>query len=157
MKEIRNIRIPKKEELEYIRKYLRYDSKAGKIVRLDRSNADGSYDKDGYLILKINSRQYRSHRIAWFLHYNDYPTMEIDHINRVRDDNRIKNLRQSNRIENARNSISLPNKDTGVVGVYLDKTKGLLKNKATKINDTTYRFYTVEEAKEWRIKNGLKV
>ena len=43
------------------------------------------------------------HRVAWLLHYKEEPTMHLDHINRVKHDNRIVNLRQATQSQNAAN------------------------------------------------------
>ncbi len=36
---------------------------------------------------------YKAHRIAWYLHYGEWPEGMIDHVNRNKNDNRIENLR----------------------------------------------------------------
>lgn len=53
----------------------------------------GSYDYEGYRIVRILGRGYREHRLIWFYHYGVWPKYTIDHINGIRDDNRIENLR----------------------------------------------------------------
>lgn len=138
---------------KYILQHFNYND--GKITRDDRKNSNGSIDKDGYLIIKVKSKQFKAHRIAWFLYYGYFPKSELDHINRNKLDNRIENLRESNRIEQNRNKDKKPNKQTGQIGIYIDKTKGLKKNYATKINNKTYRFYTLQQVIEWRKENGL--
>lgn len=138
---------------KYILQHFNYDD--GKITRDDRKNSNGSIDKDGYLIIKVKSKQFKAHRIAWLLNYGYFPKSELDHINRNKLDNRIENLRESNRSEQNRNKDRTPNKETGQIGIYIDRTKGLKKNYATKINNKTYRFYTLQEAIEWRKENGL--
>lgn len=131
--------------LDYIRKYFRYEN--GKIIRFDRKNSNGSYDKDGYLIIKIKGRQIKAHRLVWFLCSGKFPDSEIDHINRCRTDNRIENLRLADRKIQAKNKDKKINKDTGVFGIYLDKsTKGLLARYTFKINGKTYRFRSLKEA-----------
>jgi hypothetical protein len=141
--------------LDYIKKYFTYDSNTGIISRTDRANSNGSYDKDGYLILKIKTRQFKSHRIAWFLYYGEFPINLIDHINGDRTDNRIENLRDVEYSINNNNTFRKKNKDTGVLGVYFDRTKGLRKNYATWHNKKVFRFYTIEEAINFREENGL--
>lgn len=138
---------------KYILQHFNYDD--GKITRDDRKNSNGSIDKDGYLIIKVKSKQFKAHRIAWLLNYGHFPKSELDHINRNKLDNRIENLRESNRSEQNRNKDRKPNKETGQIGIYIDRTKGLKKNYATKINNKTYRFYTLQEAIEWREENGI--
>ena len=129
----------------YIKKYFRYNTD-GTITRLDRKNGNGSLDKDGYLIIKIKGKQYKAHRIAYCLYHGCFPNMEIDHINRNKLDNRIENLRLATRTMNTRNVAEKPNKDTGVVGVYIDRTRGLKKRYAIHLKKKTYRFNTLEEA-----------
>lgn len=138
---------------KYILQHFNYND--GKITRDDRKNSNGSIDKDGYLIIKVKGKQFKAHRIAWLLYYGYFPKSELDHINRNKLDNRIENLRESNRSEQNRNKDKKSNKQTGQIGIYIDKTKGLKKNYATKINNKTYRFYTLQEAIEWRKENGL--
>ena len=134
------------EEKNYILKYLSYNSDTGKISRTDRKNSNGSYDKDGYLILKIKGRQYKAHRLAYFLYYKKEPDGEIDHINRIRDDNRICNLRNVDRQTNIDNTKRFRNINTNEYGIYIDKTKGLKKKYAFKIKNKTYRCYSIEDA-----------
>ncbi len=135
-----------KELIEYVKKYFIYNED-GTFTRTDRKGGNGSLDKDGYLIIKIKGKQYKAHRLV-FAYFNDrFPTKEIDHINRNRTDNRIENLREVDRIENIRNTTRKINPDTGVCGVYKDKsTKGLKKIYTFKFQDKSYRFYTIEEA-----------
>lgn len=136
-----------KDILGYIANHFSYNPESGMITRDDRRNSTGSFDKDGYLILKIKGRQFKAHRVAWFLHYGSFPEMEIDHINRNRSDNRICNLREATRMCNIRNTTKIANPETGVVGVYVDKaTKGLKKKFTTRIQGKTYRFYSVQDA-----------
>lgn len=138
-----------RELIEYIKKHFVYHED-GSITRSDRKDSNGSRDKDGYIILKIKGRQYKAHRIVYALHNNEMPAGELDHINRVRDDNRIENLRVVTRRQNILNTSRKINKETGVIGVHFDRTKGLKKNFATKLGSKTWRFYTVEEAENKR-------
>ena len=118
----------------------------GTFERKDRANSGGSYDKDGYLIIKIKGKQYKAHRLVYAYFHGKFPSNEIDHINRNRTDNRIENLRDASRLENIANTQQKPNKETGVIGVYRDKTKGLRKRYAFRFSGKMYRFYTIEEA-----------
>lgn len=129
---------------QYILDNFSYDN--GVITRTDRKNSDGSLDAYGYLIFKVKGKQFKAHRIAWLLNYGSFPEKELDHINRIKTDNRIENLRESNRKQQMHNIYRKPNKDTGIVGIYLDKTKGLKKNFAFSFEGKTYRFYSLEEA-----------
>lgn len=146
----------KEEVYKYIKKHFRYDPKTGIITRDDRKNSTGSLDVQGYLMLKVKGYKFRSHRIAWFLYYGHLPQYTIDHINRIRTDNRLCNLRDVPISVNNENVFRLPNHRTGVVGVYEDTcTKGLKKKYTTRYRKKTYRFYTLEEAVNFRKEHNL--
>ena len=77
-----------------------YDPITGIITnKFSRSRAPegeepGTLGSDGYRRVKINGEYYKAHRIAYLLHHREIdPTLQIDHINHVRDDNRLVNLR----------------------------------------------------------------
>jgi hypothetical protein len=77
----------------------------------------GTKTKDGYIQTKIAGKFYRVHRLIW-LYWNGCMPNLIDHINCIRDDNRISNLRELSHIDNTRNRKNA-SKDskTGVLGV----------------------------------------
>lgn len=131
--------------IPYIKKYFSYNAD-GTLTRTDRKNSNGSLDKDGYLIIKIKGKQYKAHRIIYAIFNGKLPGKEIDHINRIRTDNRIENLREVDRIENINNTTKKVNKDTGVVGIYIDKRKNLKKKYTFRFKQNVYRFYTLEDA-----------
>lgn len=60
-------------------------------------------DSEGYLRGRLMGRDYFAHRVAWAFFYGVWPEDEIDHINHIRDDNRIANLRDVSRSENCMN------------------------------------------------------
>lgn len=71
----------------------------------------------GYIIIKVNYRPYRAHRLAWLITHGTWPHDEIDHINGIRTDNRLVNIREATRRQNEANKrISKSNK-SGVKGV----------------------------------------
>src|SRR5699024_11445694 len=62
----------------------------------------------------------------WEMHHGKIPEgMEIDHINGIRDDNRIDNLRLVTSRTNDTNRAKSKANTSGVVGVCWDKRKGL--------------------------------
>lgn len=66
----------------------------------------GNLSAAGYWMIKFRFNRrcvhVMEHRLIWFFHNGKLPD-EIDHINGVRDDNRIENLRSVNRYGNAQN------------------------------------------------------
>jgi hypothetical protein len=77
----------------------------------------------GYRRGTIFRRMYLAHIVAWAMYYDRWPTKCIDHINGVRDDNRIANLREATRTENARNARMKRNNTSGATGVFPHKNR----------------------------------
>lgn len=82
----------------------------------------GSLSNYGYYKIKFNGRMYLAHHIAWYLHYGEFPSSDLDHINRVRTDNRISNLRLATRSLNSQNRGIPSSNKTGFAGVVKHKT-----------------------------------
>ena len=95
---------------------------------------------------------YLAHRIIWLGSYGYFPENEIDHINGIRNDNRLCNLREVSRQCNQRNKNIGIKKISGVKGVCWDKSKNKSKNKwkvQIRINNKTYNighFINFDEA-----------
>jgi len=75
--------------------------------------------RDGYRRIIIGQRSYMAHRVVWKIHYGTDPEKYIDHINGIKDDNRINNLREATRGQNQLNRKVNQNHSTGVKGVYI--------------------------------------
>ena len=104
-------------------------------------------DSRGYLVVRLDDKLYRVHRLAWLYVYGYMPNT-IDHINRNTSDNRILNLRECTQSENLLNaSLSRHNK-TGYKGVSFDKRKGLYRACTSKQRKHVFLGYfkTAEEA-----------
>lgn len=102
-----------------------YDHNTGIITNKRTGNIAGCRkSSDGYIYMNISSKGKRkcimAHRLAWFMFYGEVPN-ELDHINRLRDDNSIKNLRLCTRIENSRNRSKRIDNTSGVTGVHYNK------------------------------------
>lgn len=63
------------------------------------------FSAEGYRRVKINSKAYLEHHVVWCFFKGQWPqeNVEIDHINRNREDNRIENLRLVDRNINSKN------------------------------------------------------
>ena len=54
----------------------------------------GTIDYKGYRRIQLNKKVYKAHRLIWVYYYGSIDsTLQIDHINEIKDDNRIENLR----------------------------------------------------------------
>lgn len=80
-------------------------------------SAAGTLRGDGYVTIRLHGSGYRAHRLAWLLTYGEWPKYDIDHINRIRNDNRICNLRQVTRSQNNQNASIYKNNTLGIRGV----------------------------------------
>ena len=57
----------------------------------------------GYIACTIDGTSYVAHRLAWLYVHGEWPPQWLDHINGVKDDNRIANLRPCTPSENQQN------------------------------------------------------
>jgi hypothetical protein len=60
----------------------------------------GCANSYGHIRIVVDGRFYMAHRLAWFYVYGVWPLVILDHINRLRSDNRISNLREANYKQN---------------------------------------------------------
>lgn len=96
---------------------LRWKIKPSKKVCI--GSIAGWDDGKGYLRFVYLGKTYRVHNVIYEMFYGSIPEgMEIDHINRVRSDNRYFNLRKVSRSDNCFNQNIRKNNSTGFTGVY---------------------------------------
>ena len=81
----------------------------------------GHIRPDGYFRVRFAGKSHQRSRIVWLMHHGYMTDLEIDHINRVRNDDRIENLREANHFENTQNRGLAKNSTTGHTGVYYNK------------------------------------
>lgn len=53
----------------------------------------GCLANNGYLVIRADGKLYLAHRLAWMYVHGAFPPDQLDHINRMRTDNRLCNLR----------------------------------------------------------------
>ena len=84
--------------------------------------------------------------------------LEVDHINHVRNDNRLVNLRFVTRRENQRNQSLSSKSSTGVTGVYFSKARKKYVAQIMVDGEKIFlgRFETLEEAAAARAEANLK-
>jgi hypothetical protein len=98
-------------DLDEARRRLDYDPSTGLFVwryqaprksfqRCLIGTVAGRVGKLGYRDIRLNNRFVKAHRLAWGFMTGAMPDSEIDHINRIRDDNRWSNLRLATPAQN---------------------------------------------------------
>lgn len=115
---------------ERVREVVNYDSLTGlftwveplsPVVSLGRKA--GTISSHGYIRISIDNVGYMAHRLAWFYVYGKWPNGQLDHINRIKTDNRISNLRDVTPSQNSKNKGLNKNNTSGCAGVYYKKEK----------------------------------
>ena len=84
----------------------------------------GCIAKNGYIVIRLDDALYLAHRLVWLYVYKCWPSEQLDHINRIRSDNRLSNLREVSNAENAQNKRTKANK-SGFAGVRRENSKWL--------------------------------
>jgi hypothetical protein len=107
--------------LDLLRKNFAYDPDTGHIKGASRRKPPVP-NTQGYVCFKFMGQYLASHRIAWALHYGYLPPpeMEIDHINGIRNDNRIANLRLVSLAQNMKNKAQYRNNTHGYPGIMFE-------------------------------------
>lgn len=115
---------------EFVRSLLDYDPETG-VFRWRNywksvvpGRIAGRVNGKGYGSISIKGSHYASHRLAWLHYYGEWPSNQIDHINRNKVDNSIENLRVVTGSENCRNR-SVPKH------YHTSRVKGVCRRKDT--------------------------
>lgn len=91
----------------------------------------GYTDSTGYRRIKIKSKLYSHHRLAFLYMTGRFPDEQIDHINGIKTDNRWKNLRPATFRENNANKKSKEGSFSGLKGVTYQKRRNNYRAKLT--------------------------
>lgn len=109
---------------------LHYDPDTGLFTRVKAvrgfrvGEVAGCDNGRGYIRIRVAGQYVLAHRLAWFYVHKEWPSGEIDHINRDTHDNRIDNLRVVNRSENLLNKGLDSRNTSGVKNVSWDAQRG---------------------------------
>ncbi|MCZ7743491.1 HNH endonuclease [Pseudomonas aeruginosa] len=104
----------------------------------------------GYRRVNVGKTKLHAHQIIWLMHHGELPDCEIDHINGMRDDNRLENLRLANQQQNQQNSNVRIDNVLGVKGVRLRPSGNY--QARVKLSDgsrAVKTFRTLTEAVSW--------
>ena len=119
----------------------------------------GSVKGQGYLQVRVGGRKIYVHRLVWKMVHGVDPAETIDHINGIKDDNRIANLREATMEEQSRNT-TLPSTNTsGYIGVVATKhgkwkSRGKRDGKSVHLGTYKCKHEAGRVAKEWRLAQG---
>ena len=108
--------------MKYNEKYNRWFTKEGLVYRYD-SRQDklvlcNNKPKNGYINFRSNGKFIAVHRAVYETFVGEIPQgYEIDHINTIRDDNRVDNLRAVTPKENSNNKLTLIHKSEKCSGI----------------------------------------
>lgn len=115
-----------KPSIDELKSMFDYNPETGALIWTKRlSNSTpvgkqvGSKDTKGRLRVQIRERTYAVHHICFAMYHGRWPLEQIDHINRVKTDNRIVNLREATNAQNARNRKHTKPNNSGYKGVCL--------------------------------------
>ena len=92
-----------------VRELLDYDPETGVLTwkvsrgRVKPGSRAGHRQPRGYRQVTVEGRRHLEHRLVWFHVHGQWPANEIDHVNRIKDDNRIANLREATTLQNRSN------------------------------------------------------
>lgn len=107
---------------QQLKEHLSYDQNTGIFISEKtygqpiKGKQLGTLHSTGYIVIRINDKLYKAHRLAWLYIYGEFPAC-LDHINRVRSDNRIANLRSICQKQNTQNSGLSKSNRSGLKGV----------------------------------------
>jgi hypothetical protein len=122
---------------EVLRQLLRYEPETGKLFWLRRPDsmfpdarvaaswnarfageeAFCTLDAKGYWTGQLLGAKRKAHRVIWAMQTGAWPEADIDHENRIRNDNRWNNIRPASRSENMFNRAANAGTKSGLKGV----------------------------------------
>lgn len=96
--------------IEQVKAHLDYDPETGVFVRktggggIRAGTQAGGKDAYGHRTISVCGKRMRAARLAWAIMKGEWPEGDVDHINRVKDDDRWCNLRLASRAQNCANT-----------------------------------------------------
>lgn len=99
----------------------------------------GTKTRHGYIRMRIGIKSYAAHKLVWLVH-NGYIPKCLDHINRIRWDNRIENLREATAQQNSAHKIT--KSKLGIRGVQKrhNKYAAFISNTTNKVIKRKYLY-----------------
>ena len=102
--------------------FLRWRDARSNVIKNSKA---GCKNNEGYLLVTINSKSHRVHRVIWIYVFGYIPDgFHMDHISGNKADNRLSNLRLANESQNQQNRPAPQNNTSGYRGVTWHKQAG---------------------------------
>ena len=115
----------------------------------------GGKNIQGYISGYFLGKRYLEHRLVWFYHYGEWPKDQIDHINGIRDDNRIENLREVTNQQNVCNSLGSSSSKSRYKGLTWYKSRSKWQVRVRHMDKTHHVGYfhnEIDAAKAYDVK-----
>lgn len=143
--------------MKYNEKYDRWCDEEGNIYKEDKNGVliecVQTYSTQGYLRVYCNKKMIGSHRVIWETLKGPIPPgYVIDHINTIKDDNRICNLKCCTVKDNVNNPISKKRRTKSLKGRVMSEFGKKFKEHYNLTPKENYNLYQKE--REWFKRHG---
>lgn len=109
---------------ERLKSLLRYDPDTGNFKWIVHHGGNATIGRIagtvaicGRIYIKIDDKSYQAHRLAFLFMNGEFPSDQIDHIDRDPTNNKWVNLRTCSRAENGQNRVANKTNRSGLLGV----------------------------------------
>ena len=90
----------------------------------------GTKNHHGFIFIQVSGKKYSAAILAWLYSYGERPKDFINHINNIKDDNRLCNLRESTRQQSCFTSAKARNRTSKMKGVFFSTFKNKWESQA---------------------------
>ena len=152
-----------------LKEIIDYCPNTGLFNRIDKKESlkVGTVGSHGYMVVKVDGKLYRAHRLVWLFVYGKWPNNQIDHIDGNKQNNILSNLRDVTRSDNMCNKNKCrSDNNTGLLGVmwlkrerkYTARIHVNGKSKSLGYFDDKYKAHLayVEAKKKYHLTNTLE-
>lgn len=116
---------------EQAAEFLRYEPETGRLVWIKKASdktmigkrAGWQRSPGGYRQVGFKGQILYEHRLIWLLVTGRFPACQVDHINGIKDDNRLENLREASSSQNIVNIGAKRDNKSGAKNVHWCRTK----------------------------------